>query len=86
MQLIRLTRIDWPVGIAGAEELLAHRFADDADVGAAAHLGIGEQPALGDVPVARHEIFSVGSGDLGGYVLGAVDDADLSSARQRKPP
>ena len=77
LQLMRLTRISQTGRIAGAEEFTAHRLADDANAGTAAHLGFGEDAARRKVPVAGGEIAGVGAGDVGGDVFGGIDDADL---------
>ncbi|ESX92842.1 hypothetical protein X754_19150 [Mesorhizobium sp. LNJC403B00] len=74
---------DLALGFAGAEELLAHRFADQAHAGAGACFRIRERAARHQLPVAGVEIGAVGAGDARGQALGAENDADLFLRRRR---
>ena len=65
------------IRFAGAEELLAHRLADQADIDAAPLFRFAEWTANRDLPVAGIEKGIVGAGHRGGQALGGEDDADL---------
>ena len=61
-------------GIFGAEELLAHSLADDADVAGAFHVGPGERRAQRHSPAFDLEIFRRDAAVPGEPVLVAVHD------------
>ncbi len=75
-------------GIGGAEELRAHRLADDADRRAGLLLGLREGPAGGERPVADRQVVGGRAGDGRGPVLRHRHHGDalaLLGATARRP-